>query len=338
MKRTALVAGIAAVAALLGAGCGDDRSLGPAATVNGDEITHRSVVDELEAIAANDKYLARFEEAGTVVTGEAPGSFNAAFAGEVLGNQILYQIVHQEIERREVVVDDECRNAAETDQLRRLDPDRDAAEDVFNALPESYRQIVVARQADVLALQGALVDQPCVATDDAVADYYAAHREDFEQACASHILVATQPEAEAVLQELAAGADFATVAQQRSTDTGTAASGGDLGCSVRGAFVAEFEDAVYSAPLNQPIGPVETQFGFHVILVRERGVPDLDEIREEAQRALSEAVSAAFGDWFSAAVPAAEVTVDPRYGLWDEATGTITAPDAGDGSTTTSAP
>ncbi|WP_374429304.1 peptidylprolyl isomerase [Tabrizicola sp.] len=101
---------------------------------------------------------------------------------------------------------------------------------------------------------------------------------------ASHILVATQEEADAIKAELAAGADFAEIAKAKSTDTGSGANGGDLGWFGLGMMVKPFEDAVVGAKVGEVTGPVQTDFGFHLILVKETRVaekPTLDQLREE---------------------------------------------------------
>lgn len=89
---------------------------------------------------------------------------------------------------------------------------------------------------------------------------------------ARHILVADQAAADRLLAELQAGADFAALAREHSTDQGSAAEGGDLGWQPRGNFVAEFDDAGFSLPLNTP-STVASQFGVHIIEVlgREQG-------------------------------------------------------------------
>ena len=101
---------------------------------------------------------------------------------------------------------------------------------------------------------------------------------------AAHILVATREEADAIKSELAAGADFAEIAKARSTDTGSGANGGDLGWFGLGMMVKPFEDAVIAAKVGEVSGPVQTDFGFHLILVRETRVaekPTLDQLRDE---------------------------------------------------------
>lgn len=86
---------------------------------------------------------------------------------------------------------------------------------------------------------------------------------------ARHILVADEAAADQVLSELAAGADFATIARERSLDPGSGAEGGELGWAPRGNYVPEFEAVAFSAPLNTPT-KATSQFGVHVIDVHQR--------------------------------------------------------------------
>lgn len=90
-----------------------------------------------------------------------------------------------------------------------------------------------------------------------------------DMAHARHILVSDEATAKAILAELQAGADFATLASERSRDTVSAAKGGDLGWAARGDFVAPFEEAIFSIPLNTP-QIVQSEFGFHVVEVLAR--------------------------------------------------------------------
>lgn len=101
---------------------------------------------------------------------------------------------------------------------------------------------------------------------------------------AAHILVATEEEAKAIKAELDAGGDFAEIAKAKSTDTGSGANGGDLGWFGLGMMVKPFEDAVVAAKVGEVSGPVKTDFGWHLILVKETRVaekPTLDQLRDE---------------------------------------------------------
>ncbi len=101
---------------------------------------------------------------------------------------------------------------------------------------------------------------------------------------AAHILVADEAKAKELLAELEAGADFGELAKTNSTDTGSGAVGGDLGWFGLGMMVKPFEEAVVAAEVGKVAGPVQSDFGFHLILVKETRVaaqPTLDDIRDE---------------------------------------------------------
>lgn len=140
----------------------------------------------------------------------------------------------------------------------------------------------------------------------------------------SHILVETREEASAILDQLEAGADFAGLAEEHSIDEASAVDGGDLGESRPGRFVDAFDDAVWSAQEGDIIGPVQTEFGFHVIYVRDfRQVP-LDEVRDEIRNELSgRTAQQSFDAWYQEALASAEVSIEPRFGEWNAETGRV---------------
>lgn len=126
--------------------------------------------------------------------------------------------------------------------------------------------------------------------DTEVEEFYGANPELFEQpaqVCARHILVESVEEAEQTLADLEEGGDFAALADERSIDPGS--QGGDLGCFERGRMVPPFEEAAFTAEVGEPVGPVESQFGQHVILVYDRkegGQAELDEVRPQIEEQL----------------------------------------------------
>lgn len=85
-----------------------------------------------------------------------------------------------------------------------------------------------------------------------------------------HILVETEEEALEIMDALNNGESFADLARAVSTDTGSGSRGGELGESYVGAYVPEFQEAVKTAEIGAIVGPVESEFGFHIIQVRSR--------------------------------------------------------------------
>ena len=109
---------------------------------------------------------------------------------------------------------------------------------------------------------------------------------------ASHLLVETEEEAAAAQERIDGGEDFATVAQEVSTGP-SGPTGGELGWFGPGQMVAEFETAVQGMEPGDVSGPVQTQFGWHIIKLnetRDRPVPTLEEVRGEIVSGLQEQV------------------------------------------------
>lgn len=107
---------------------------------------------------------------------------------------------------------------------------------------------------------------------------------------AAHILVKTEDEARQLIKMLEDGADFATLAKDKSTGP-SGPSGGELGWFGEGQMVPEFETAVKALDVGQVSGPVQTQFGWHVIKLEEtrlKKAPPLDEVRADIERDLQE--------------------------------------------------
>lgn len=88
-------------------------------------------------------------------------------------------------------------------------------------------------------------------------------------ATARHILVATEAECLKLKADIEAGADFAQVALTHSSCP-SRLQGGDLGAFLPGQMVKEFDEVVFSGELNKVLGPVRTQFGYHLIEITKR--------------------------------------------------------------------
>lgn len=86
-----------------------------------------------------------------------------------------------------------------------------------------------------------------------------------------HILVETEEEARAIIADIEGGADFASIATEKSKDPGSGANGGDLDFVPRGMTVPEFEKAAFALEIGEYTkDPVQTQFGWHVIRLEEK--------------------------------------------------------------------
>jgi parvulin-like peptidyl-prolyl isomerase len=136
-----------------------------------------------------------------------------------------------------------------------------------------------------------------------VRKYYEAHKSEFEQVHARHILIRvqgspspvrpgqkdlTEEEALAKVQDLRkrilAGEDFAKLAREESDDSGSGANGGDLGSFRHGQMVPTFEQAAFAMQPGDLSEPVKSPFGYHLIKVEAKESKSFEEVRPEMER------------------------------------------------------
>ncbi|MHB1480085.1 MAG: peptidylprolyl isomerase [Acidithiobacillus ferrooxidans] len=112
-----------------------------------------------------------------------------------------------------------------------------------------------------------------------------------------HILVKTKTEADKIMGDLKAGQKFSALAEKYSIDKASAAHGGELGWIVPGMVVPPFAQAIETAPIDKPVGPVQTQFGYHVIEVqatRALTPPPLSAMKDRIKTQLQQQEAAKF--------------------------------------------
>ncbi len=123
------------------------------------------------------------------------------------------------------------------------------------------------------------------AAEHAVYDEAIKQAKSEEEVHARHILVPTEDEAKAILAQLKGGADFATLAKEKSKDPG-AADGGDLGYFTKEQMVPEFATVAFKLDKGQLSDPVKTQFGWHIIKVEDKRMkptPTFEQIKGQIE-------------------------------------------------------
>lgn len=275
----------------------------PAAlTVNGHDISQSSVDRELSEIADNPGLRSRIRA--------TDGTIKSGGAALWLTQLVAQEVVDREVERRRIAVtaaDRRLAEAAATDFF--------GGPDVFGRFPQWFRDRVTERFARQQALFGE-IGTP--ASDADVFASYGTTMARLKGECPSgrfvqHILVSERSQADALAAQLRGGASFEQLAREESTDRVSAVDGGELGCLDGQQFTPPFAQAAGAAALNQVSTPVQTQFGWHLLLVRD-SIPfeilepalrqQLAQQNPEGQRRLDELVAKA------------DVDVDPRYGRW----------------------
>lgn len=162
--------------------------------------------------------------------------------------------------------------------------------------------------------------------DDAdLQKFYEAHKGEYEQVHARHILIHTTPlsagqkeqsdadalaKTQALRKKIVDGADFAAVASQESDDSGSKVKGGDLGSFKRGQMVPQFEQVAFSLKVGELSEPVKTQYGYHLIKVEGKEAKKFDEVKPELEkRVLPEMAQKAVQDLEKQA----NVVLDPDF-------------------------
>jgi parvulin-like peptidyl-prolyl isomerase len=334
IRRPVALAGalvVVLVVALFASGCSS--TLRNAATIeftkpdNTVGINRNDFQDELREVSKAQKVLnASAQQAGTTPTTEPNDStVDSTLAANWLQTKIYAAAFQQMFDSRKLKVTADDRTRAQQGVFQSY-----GGEQLFKEFPKSLQNELLHQQELVESVAAAVQREITPTKTPTEADaraYYNEHKAQLT-ACASgkqvsHILVADQATANAILQQLNQGASFADLAKQHSTDTGSATQGGLLGCLQPNAYVAEFQQAADAAPLGKVVGPVHTQFGYHLILVQPFD-GSFEAVRAQIMQQLeSDATQQASGDVntkltteLNAILKRADVTLDPRYGTW----------------------
>ncbi len=287
----------------LGAG-GDDW----AALVNGEEIPASDVESQLDAVTDDPE----FEQQAEMMGGE--DALRAQLGAQVLNQRINGALIRQGAEERGVEVTEEDidaqRDEIEADIQEQMGMDLEEFAETQGLTEED-----IDLDLELLAYQEGLMAQ--LAEDGEI--------EDEEIAEARHILTEDEGAADDARERIEDGEDFADVAEDASEDPGSAEEGGDLGEFPRGQMDEAFDDAVFDAEAGDLLGPIETQFGFHIIEVLALESEAYEDLDEDAQLQRQQAYINE--ELLPELIEDAEIEVAEEYGTWDAELGQVTPPE-----------
>lgn len=181
--------------------------------------------------------------------------------------------------------------------------------------PEVTQQLALMRENLVANAELQKIEKGITLNDADLQKAYDANKKDYEKVTARHILIAfkgspaaqpgkkelTEAEAKAKAEEIKkkieGGAKFEDLAKAESDDKGSGARGGELGAFGHGQMVEEFEKAAFAAKVGEIVGPVRTQYGYHIIKVDSHETTPFVQVKEtlekaERQRRLKETLDA----------------------------------------------
>jgi foldase protein PrsA len=259
-KAVAAIAIVALVIVLV-IGQKSNSMSGVVGTLNGQKITKADLYDEM------------IKKLGTQ-------------PGQILDNLMTLKLISLEANKAKAnVTDAEINNELQNLKIK----NNITSDDQLNqALAQSNMTIDSLKENIKSNLELRKILEPQIPVTDAVLQqYFEANKANYgtpEQIKASHILLGTQAEADAVLAELKKGADFATLANQKSTDPGSKGKGGDLGYFGKGVMNQQFETAAFALKKGEMSGVVQSPDGFHIILVTDikpAVVPTFESVKDK---------------------------------------------------------
>ena len=195
-------------------------------------------------------------------------------------------------------------------------------ENPINELSEQMRELIAMTSVDVITSVLAQAELPDA---EELRKMYLSAPVSTGLLCLRHILVETEQEANDIIGEFRNGADFAELAAERSLEssasiTGGALTGTESECLPTAQYIsgfdADFVAAAFSAPATTWSQPVQTQFGWHVILNR-----PWSEVGSDVIASYASPDGPLF--YVDAVLNSADVTVNSRYGRWDPPSGRV---------------
>lgn len=353
ISRGPLVLALMAVIALFVSSACDPVT--PAAIrVDGWEMSRSRFLEELDQLAGDEELMQILGLSAYSDTDK--GSYDTAYTSAIANLHVINRLLEDEVQSRGLEVDRDAARQMLLSQLTSMINSRAGTQGAASGAASANEMLdrvswigdaLVTRFAYSAALQEAFSAE--MNSEEELRALYEKYKDQIgEQACASHILVSVgsvdqatgQPipgteaeDAEALAKansldaQLAAGADFAKLAETESDDPGSAAAGGSLGCNAKGVFVPEFDDAVWSANVGEVVGPIKTAYGYHLIKVERRGTPTFEDLRPQLEQNLSQQAGQAVADWLTTKGKTAQIEVDPRFGSWDPERGAVVSPD-----------
>lgn len=227
----------------------------------------------------------------------------ASAGAATLDSMISTEVVNQEAENADVEVTQEELDA----EMAIYEESYGGTEALEQALASSGMSIAdLEAEMETYLKVEKIIGPDIEITDEQINTYFEENKETFDQPSqveASHILVATQEEADEVKAKLDDGGDFAELAAEYSTDTANAESGGALGAFGAGEMAPEFEEAAFGMEVDEISNPVQTDYGFHIIQVTgktEAVEANLEDSKEQIKETLfDEALNTKYAEWLA---------------------------------------
>lgn len=303
-------------AVLVAGGCRSEKAE-VVAEVNGVKLTREQLDQRVQ------QYKTMFELQGFQFDGDEGKEMLALLERESLNQLIMETVLYEEAKKHNISVSAEEVEASYEEMVAPY------GEEAFKEMlkQQNMTEKQLKEEIELMLLQDQLFEKVTAGVavgEDRVREYYEANKGDLVQYRASHILIRpdrdaedqeeakrqAKAQAEALIKQLDEGADFAELAKEYSAD-GSAANGGDLGqyfTRKESPYVTEFTEAAVKLAVGEYTRePVETVFGYHIIMLTDKK-ESFEELKDDLQARLEkEEKSKVFDEYFAKAMEEAEI-------------------------------
>lgn len=311
----------ALVGALLLAACGTSSGGTPAdvaATVNGDTVTVADLEEQVRLRLASPEFAQVPADQKATATEQAQQ--------QALSSLIQQRLIEAEIDRRGITAtDEEVQDLYDQEAASRGGQEQFDAFLVEIGLTDEEAREFLASQVRQDKLQAEL-EQDIEVTDAEVREAFAEREDTLETVASAHILLEDEATANEVRALLDGGADFAQLAEERSTGP-SGPQGGELGDVPTSQLVPEYVAPLRDAQPGDIVGPFETQFGWHVVRFDGFTSPSFEDVREQIETELRSSRANGVIQSFVDELNAGDITVNSRFGRWDAVNGVVLPPE-----------
>jgi len=299
-----------------------------AARIGSETISKATLTDAVKAVASDKGFVCTISEedssASISIQGAGSGTYDAGFTASQLTEIIKQRVSSDVVAKLGIAV-----TPAETAIGRlRLDAElnppsgstcTEGGTQAVGDLAASYRNVLASEETNLDLIAAHLAGVPL--STAGLAAYAKAQESIAYDDCVSAILTTTQSAAASARSAIASGKSFASVAKADSKDTNSAPEGGVLGCLPVTNFQSPLDTDLETLPIGQVSQPIEfangTTTGYVLLLITSRQAPTT----LEALNALVNAKTNAANSALAKAEAAADVSVDPEFGTWQDVDG-----------------
>ena len=284
-KKKLLIITIIMILSLGLNGCSSKNKEGLVAEVNGEAITEEEFNADYQVFKT--LYEKQLGKDALDQVGQDGKTLEQSLKESILEKLIMERIVAKEAETMNISVSDEEvaeQLASYIDEMggqEKFDEFLNNNDITMEFFQENMKKELLVNKHKVEFSKGIDI------SEEEAKKFFEENKENLVILKASHILVATEEEGNAILERLKNGEDFAKIATLESLDTVSAAKGGDLGYFGKGAMIAEFEDAAMALKEGEISKLVKTEVGYHIIKLIERK-DTFEELRDEIKNLLKE--------------------------------------------------